>query len=174
MGKRVRPPLNDQVAELRAPGLMLLLYSPAAADALRLKKNYARCFPDGRALVDKVNDGEFAACGVRWAAADYLLHFSATLDHAVIARASDHVRLGLRVTSSTVCVRGGDDLFDWSECPHDQRLRVADGLYEVTACMLQPARDLAVRIYFHFAPVAALPDLGYLEVPELYGEAPVA
>ncbi|MSP24582.1 MAG: hypothetical protein EXR75_05340 [Myxococcales bacterium] len=171
MAKRVRQALNDQVAELQAPGLMVLLYAPPAASDLRDGKSYATFFPDGHDLVDKLNSGEFAAVGVRWPRADYLLAFSATLDRTVIARASDHVRLGMRVTGNTVCVRGSDDLFCWSDCPHEQRIRVADGLYEVTACMVPSPEHSLVRIFFHFALVAALPDLGYMSVPELFGEA---
>ncbi len=149
------------------------MYSPAAVGALEEGKNYGVRFPDGGDLVDKTNDGSIAAIGLRWPARDYWLHFSASMDHRVVARASDHVRLGVRVAARQLCVRGGDDLFLWKKrCPGDQLITVADGLYEITACMVPGGEDGPVRIYLHFAAVMALPDLGYDAVPELFCESP--
>ncbi len=168
-----RRALNDQIVELQRPGLQIVLYSPPALADLEDGKSYAVRFPDGSDLVDKTNCGAIAAIGLRWPARDYWLHFSDSMDHRVVARASDHVRLGVSVSKRQLCVRGGDDLFSWKRrCPDDQLVTVADGLYEVTACMVPGGDDGPVRIYLHFAEVLALPDLGYDVVPELFCESP--
>ena len=96
------------------------------------------------------------------------------MDHAVIARASDHALLGVEVREQQLCVRGGDDLFTWkTRCPDEQLVTVENGFYMVTAMMLPVEDDGAVRIYFHFAPAPAAPELGYASIPELFCEAPV-
>jgi len=38
-------------------------------------------------------------------------------------------------------------------------------------CIVPGGEDGPVRIYLHFADVAALPDLGYAAIPELYCES---
>jgi hypothetical protein len=178
---RARRSLNDQIVELARPGLQILMYSPAALADLQEGKSYGQRFPDGNDLVDKTNAGTVAAVGLRWPGRDYWLHFSERMDHRVVARASDHVRLGVTVTARQLCVRGSDELFAWKRrCPNDQLVTIADGMYEVTACMVPASvgRDAAsdkegpVRIYLHFNRVVALPDLGYEVVPELYCESP--
>ena len=166
--------MNDQIVELAAPGLQIILYSPAAAAEFEDGGRYAAKFPDGRDLVDHMNRCRFAAIGTRWPQREYWLHFSTTMDHAVITRASDHVRLGIEVTEQQLCVRGGDDLYRWTRsCPGEQVLTVANGVYNLTACMLPFDGDGPVRIYVHLASVPARPDLGYAAVPELFCEAPV-
>lgn len=166
--------MNDQIVELSSPGLSILVYSPAALDDLKPGRNYVPWLPDGRDVVDHVNDCRLAAFGVRWPTLDYWLHFSSTLDHGVIARASDHVRMGIEVTGGQLCVRGGDDLFKWTTgCPRDQLVSIADGSYEVTACMVPYDGSGFVQIYLHFARTRAKPDMGYAKLPELYCEAPV-
>jgi hypothetical protein len=171
VGSRARRALNDQIVELQSPGLQILFFSPSALSALEDGKSYAARFPDGADLVDTTNAGTVAAVGLRWPARDYWLHLSGSMDHRIVARASDHVRLGLRVEAKQLCVRGGDDLFEWRRrCPDEQLVTIADGHYEITACMVPPSDDGPVRIYLHFVRVIALPDLGYESVPELYCE----
>jgi hypothetical protein len=167
--------VNDQIVEIDKPGLFLLLYSPAVLAELEDGRDYARRFPDGKDLIDYMNECRVGALGIRWPERSYWLHFSATLDHAIIARASDHARLGVVVQGRQLCVRGGDDLFRWSgRCPDEQRISLPDGVYEVTACMVPFPGTGAVRIYLHLARASARPELGYASVPELFCEAPVA
>ncbi len=166
--------VNDQVVELNQPGLQILLYSPSALRELEDGCDYGRKFPDGKDLVDYVNECRIGAIGTRWPRQDYWLHFTSTLDQSVIARASDHARLGVVVSEGQLCIRSGDDLFEWQpRCPDEQRITVPDGVYDVTACMLPYAGVGPVRIYLHFAPAHARPELGYANVPELFCEAPV-
>ena len=166
--------LNDQIVELRSPGLQILMYSPPAVRQLEDGCDYARNFPDGKDVVDYMNECRICAIGTRWPMRDYWLHFSSTMDHAVIARASDHVLLGLEVTKRQLCVRGGDDLFKWDpKCPDEQLVTLDDGIYMVTAIMVPYDGDGPVRIYLHFASTFARPELGYARVPELFCEAPV-
>jgi hypothetical protein len=166
------PGMNDQIVELANPGIHILLFSPQLVD-LEERADYARRFPDGKDLVDYVNECRMAAIGVRWPRAEYWLHFSSTMDHSVIRRASDHVRLGIEVVGGQLGVRAGDDLFRWSRrTPDDQLISLEDGFYEVTACMM-PEQDGPIRIYIHLARCPARPELGYQHVPELFGEPPV-
>ncbi len=166
--------MNDQVVELASPGLQILLYSPFVAVELEDGGMYAKHFPDGKDLVDYMNECRFAALAMRWPGRDYWLHFSTTMDHSVIARASDHVRLGIQVADQQLCVRGSDDLHGWRrECPNEQLVTVEDGIYDVTACMVPYNGDGPLRIYLHLAPAVAMPELGYGRVPELFCEAPV-
>jgi hypothetical protein len=166
--------MNDQVVEIGSPGLHILLYSPHALSELEAGGDYGRHFPDGADLVDYINACKMGAIGIRWPAREYWLHFSATMDHSVIARASDHVRMGVTVSGQVLCVRASDDLFKWStECPNEQLITLEDGVYEVTACMVPYDGEGPVRIYLHFAPTPARPELGYDRVPELFGEPPV-
>jgi hypothetical protein len=166
--------MNDQIVELARPGLHLLFFSPALMTELEEGVDYARHFPDGKDLVDYVNECRLGAIGLRWPNRDYWLHFSSTMDHAVIRRASDHVRLGVEVAGGQLCLRAGDDLFSWSaRCPDEQLISLDDGIYEITACMTPDEGEGPVRIYFHVAPSGARPDLGYFRVPELFGETPV-
>lgn len=172
--KRGRGWMNDQIVELDAPGLQLILYAPQALRDLEDGRNYGAKFPDGRDLVDYVNECRVAALTTRFPQREHLLHFSSTFDNSVIARASDHVILGLNVVGHCLCVRSGDDLFRWQgHCPDEQLLSADDGNYSVTACMLPPAADGPIRIYFHFIRVPARADLGYARLPELYAAAPV-
>ncbi len=165
--------MNDQIVELSEPGLQLILYSPQAATLLEEGGNYGQRFPDGCDMVDYVNASRFAAIGTRWPSRHHWLHFSSTMDHAVIQRASDHVRLGVEVTQGQLCVRGSDDLFSWTtRCPGEQIVSIADGYYALTACVVLDDMAETVRIYLHFAAALAKPDLGYDRVPELYGESP--
>jgi hypothetical protein len=165
--------MNDQIVELPNPGLQILLYSPPFVGELEDGQDYARGFPDGKDLVDWINECRLGAIGVRWPGRAYWIHFSSTLDQSVIARASDHVRLGLEVSRGLLCVRGSDDLFAWhSRCPDEQLITMRDGVYDVTACMVPYAGDGPVRIYVHLAPTPARPELGYETVPELFGESP--
>jgi hypothetical protein len=137
-------------------------------------RDYARSLPDGRDVIDHMNDCRVGALGTRWPARDYWLHFSSTMDHSVIARASDHVVLGLEVSDGQLCVRGGDDLFAWpGRCPDEQLITLPSGLYMVTAIMLPYEGEGPVRIYLHFADTLARPELGYDRIPELFCEAPV-
>lgn len=171
-GQTAGPGMNDQIVELANPGIHILLFSPALVD-LEEGADYARRFPDGKDLVDYVNECRLAAIGVRWPRAEYWLHFSSTMDHSVIRRASDHVRLGIEIVGGQLGVRAGDDLFRWSRrTPEEQLITLEDGFYEVTACMM-PEQDGALRIYVHLARCPARPELGYQHVPELYGESPV-
>ena len=166
--------MNDQVVELNSPGLWLLLYSPFAVKELEEGGDYRRRFPDGRDLVDYVNACRFGAIALRFPTQDHWLHLSATMDQSVIARASDHVRLGVEVWDHQLCVRGGDDLFSWQRaCPDEQLITLDNGLYNVTACMVPHDGAGPVRIYLHFASTFALPELGYHRVPQLYCETPV-
>lgn len=166
--------MNDQIVELAGPGLQILLFSPGEVRELEDGGDYARHFPDGHDLVDYMNDCRIGAIGTRWPSREYWLHFSSTMDHAVIERASDHIVLGLRVTDKQLCIRGGDDLFRWQKrCPDEQLVTVEDGVYMVTAIMLPYEGEGPVRIYFHLARSVAQPDLGYNRVPELFCEAPV-
>jgi hypothetical protein len=166
--------VNDQIVELNNPGLQILLYSPGSLRELEDGCDYGRKFPDGKDLVDYINECRIGAIGTRWPRQDYWLHFSSTMDQSVISRASDHARLGVLVTDGQLCVRGGDDLFKWRpRCPEEQLITMADGVYNVTACMLPFGGDGPVRIYLHFAEAPARPDLGYADVPELFCEAPV-
>jgi hypothetical protein len=166
--------MNEQIVELDAPGLSILLHSPESLSDCRKGKCYVPWLPDGRDLVDHVNDCGLAAFGVRWAELRYFMHFSAGLDRGVIARASDHIRLGIRIVGGQLHVRGGEDLFRWDpSCPQEQIVSIADGLYDVTACMLPYDESGYVEIFVGFAPNLALPELGYAELPELYCEAPV-
>ena len=166
--------MNDQIVELNNPGLQILLYSPDALLELEHGGDYARRFPDGKDVVDYVNECRIGAIGTRWPDADYWLHFSSTMDQSVISKASDHARLGLVVSDGRLCVRGGDDLFKWMpRCPDEQLITMPDGVYNVTACMLPYGGEGPVRIYLHFAEAFARPDLGYADVPELFCEQPV-
>jgi hypothetical protein len=166
--------MNDQVVELANPGLHILVFSPEVLADLDNGGDYARHFPDGKDLVDYVNECRMAAIGVRWPQAEYWLHFSSTMDHSVIRRASDHVRLGIEVRGGQLSVRAGDDLFRWSKrCPDDQLVSLDDGFYEMTACMMPEEDARSLRIYLHLAQRAARPELGYQYVPELFGEPPV-
>ncbi len=166
--------MNDQIIELNAPGLRILFYGPDALNELENGGDYGRRFPDGKDLVDYINECRIGAVGTRWPQQDYWLHFSTTMDQSVIARASDHARLGVAVSNNRLCVRGSDDLFEWtSTCPEEQVITVPDGVYNVTACMLPFDGDGPVRIYIHLAAAPARPELGYADVPELYCEAPV-
>jgi hypothetical protein len=166
--------VNDQIVELQNPGLQIMLYSPGEVRELEDGCDYARHFPDGRDIVDYMNECRLGAIGTRWPVRDYWLHFSSTMDHAVIARASDHVMLGLEVTDGQLCIRGGDDLFRWnSRCPDEQVITLDNGVYMVTAIMVPYDGDGPVRIYLHFAPAVMRPDLGYAHVPELFCEAPI-
>jgi len=167
--------MNDQVVELHNPGLYILLCSPLAVTQLEEGGDYMTRFPDGKDMVDYINECRLAAIATRWPQRPHRLHFSSTMDPGVISRASDHVRLGIEVWHQQLCVRSGDDLFAWRRrCPEDQLISVADGLYAVTACMIPSARESeAVRIYLHLAPSQARPELGYSDVPLLYGESPV-
>ncbi len=166
--------MNDQIVELNKPGLQILLYSPGSLHELEDGCDYARKFPDGKDLVDYINECRIGAIGTRWPRQDYWLHFSSTMDQGVIARASDHARLGVVVSEGQLCVRGGDDLFKWRpRCPEEQLITIADGVYNVTACMLPFGGDGPVRIYLHFAEAPARPDLGYADVPEFFCEIPV-
>jgi len=167
-------PMNDQIVELGGPGLFILVYSPGTLSELEEGGDYGTCFPDGRDLVDYVNDCRLGAVGVRFPARDYWLHFSAAMDHSVIVSATDHVLFGVEVTGQQLCVRGSDDLFCWDRaCPGEQILSVEDGTYNVTACIVSQFEDGAFRIFMHFARVAARPELGYERVPELYCQAPI-
>ena len=166
--------MNDQIVELNRPGLQILLYSPGSLRTLEDGCDYARKFPDGKDIVDYINECRVGAIGTRWPHEDYWLHFSTTMDQSVISRASDHARLGLVVSDGQLCVRGGDDLFSWKpRCPNEQLITMADGVYNVTACMLPYGGEGPVRIYLHFAEAPARPELGYAMVPELFCEAPV-
>jgi hypothetical protein len=168
---RSAPTMNDQVVELSSPGITLLFYSPSVVRDLKKGRDYMRCFPDGKDTVDYLNECRMGIVGVRWPAQQYWLHFSSTLDHSVIARASDHVRLGLEVSDQQIHVRGGDDLVRWEpRCPNDSVISVPNGIYEVTACMVpfDPEVDGPVQIYFHFVKALARPELGYADVPELF------
>lgn len=166
--------MNDQIVELDAPGLQLFMYAPRALGGLEDGRNYAAKFPDGRDLVDYVNESRVAALSTRWPQRSHLLHFSSTFDNSIISRASDHVVLGISVQGSCLYVRGGDDLYNWkNSCPGEQLISVDDGSYSVTACMLPLADDGLVRIYFHFVRVPARAELGYARLPELYATAPV-
>lgn len=165
---------NEQIVELDAPGLSILLYSPSALSELRPRQSYVPFLPDGRDLVDHVNECRVAAFGVRWAELRYAVHFAASLDRSVIARSSDHIRLGIHIAEGQLCVRGGEDLFDWRPaCPSEQIVSIADGLYEVTLCMVPYDASGRVEIFTCFAPALAPPDLGYADLPELYCEPPV-
>ena len=169
-----RNSLNDQIVELTSPGLQILLCSPRAVRDLEDGGDYARHFPDGKDIVDYMNECRICAIGTRWPSREYWLHFSSTMDHAVIARASDHVLFGVEVNDSQLCVRRGDDLFEWrGKCPDEQLVTLDDGIYLVTAIMVPHGGDGPVRIYFHFASTFARPELGYDRVPELLCEAPV-
>jgi hypothetical protein len=164
--------VNDQIVELCQPGFQLILYSPQVAALLEDGGNYGVRFPDGHDLIDYVNESRFAAIGTRWPTRDHWLHFSATMDHAVIQNATDHVRVGVEVGQGQLCVRGSDDLFQWTtRCPGEQIVSLDNGCYEVTACMVLDDEAELVRIYLHFAHVPARPELGYDRVPELYGES---
>jgi len=166
--------MNDQIVELHSPGLQIILYSPFAVRDLERGGQYANHFPDGRDLVDHMNECRVGAIGTRWPTHDYWLHLSSTMDQGVIARASDHVRLGIEVENGLLCVRAGDDLFDWpGPCPDEQLVTLDSGAYAITACMLPYDGEGAVQIYLHFAPTPARPDLGYDMIPELFCEAPV-
>ena len=166
--------LNDQIVELIEPGLQILLYSPAALSELESGCDYGRRFPDGKDTVDYINECRIGAIGTRWPRQEYWLHFSSSMDQGVIARASDHARLGVVVSEGQLCVRGGDDLFRWQpQCPNEQLITVENGIYNVTACMLPFGGEGPVRIYLHFAATTARPELGYADVPELFCEAPV-
>ena len=166
--------MNDQVVELRKPGLQILLYSPGVVRELEEGVDYARKFPDGKDLIDYMNECRLGAIGMRWPTSDYWLHFSATMDHSVIARASDHVRLGIEVSDQQLCIRGGDDLFAWRRrCPEEQLITLDNGIYDVTAVMVPYDGDGPVRIYLHLAAAVARPDLGYDRLPELFCEPPV-
>ena len=146
--------MNDQVVELASPGLQILLYSPFVAVELEDGGMYAKHFPDGKDLVDYMNECRFAALAMRWPGRDYWLHFS--------------------TTDQQLCVRGSDDLHGWRrECPNEQLVTVEDGIYDVTACMVPYNGDGPLRIYLHLAPAVAMPELGYGRVPELFCEAPV-
>jgi len=154
--------------------LIVLFHSPAALGELEEGGDYRARFPDGRDLVDYVNQGRLGAIALRWPEAAHWLRFSCTADREVIARASDHVLLSVEVSGGELCVRGADDLFCWRRgCPDDRVVRMANGIYAVTACMALYSGSGPVRIFLHFAPTAAKPDLGYSSVPELFGEAPV-
>lgn len=166
--------MNDQIVELPPPGLQILLYSPAQVSELEDGCDYARRFPDGKDLVDYVNECRLGAFGVRWPAREYWLHVSDTMDQSVIARASDHVRFGLEVRGGLMCIRGSDDLFRWTRrCRDEQLVSLADGVYAVTACMIPYDGGGPVRIYIHLAPTPARPDIGFHRVPDLYGESPI-
>jgi hypothetical protein len=166
--------MNDQIVELSNPGLMILFHSPSAARQMEEGGDYRTHFPDGRDIVDQLNAGRFGAFGTRFPDADYWLHFSSTMDHSVIARASDHVMFGLEGDADQLCVRAGDDLFSWrGQCPGEQLISIESGVYAVTACMLPVGGDGPIRIYMHFAHTFAKPELGYDRVPELYCESPV-
>jgi len=165
--------MNDQVVELSSPGITILFYTPSVVAELKKGRDYMRCFPDGKDTVDYLNECRMGVVGVRWPQQDYWLHFSSTLDHSVIARASDHVRLGLEVSDQQLHVRGGDDLVRWEPlCCNDSVISVPNGIYEVTACMVpfDPENDGSVQIYFHFVQARARPELGYANVPELFGD----
>jgi hypothetical protein len=165
--------MSDQVVELRQPGMHILLYAPFAALEMREGGDYAATLPDGRDLVDHVNDCSIGVLSTRFPDAHHWLHFSASMDHGVISRASDHLRLGVEVRDGQLCVRGGDDLFRWRpKCPDEQIVSLEDGFYEVTACMVPYAGEGPVRIYLHFARAAAKPELGYHRLPELYCDVP--
>ncbi|MEQ9324255.1 MAG: hypothetical protein RIF41_34145 [Polyangiaceae bacterium] len=166
--------MNDQIVELTGPGLQIIMYSPFAVGEMEEDGDYAARLPDGRDLVDHMNECRVVAIGTRWPQRHYWLHFSSSMDHAVIARASDHALLGVEVREQQLCIRGGDDLFKWkTRCPDEQLVTIEDGFYMVTAMMLPVEGDGAVRIYFHFAPAPAAPEFGYASVPELFCEAPV-
>ena len=166
--------VNDQIVELDGPGLSIIMYSPFAAVEMESGCDYARRLPDGRDLVDHMNECRILAMGTRWPERGYWLHFSTTLDHAVIARASDHALFGVEVRDQQLCVRGGDDLHEWrTGCPDEQLVSIEDGFYMVTAMMVPVDEDGPVRIYMHFASSPVPPDLGYSDVPELFCEAPV-
>ena len=166
--------MNEQIVELDAPGLSVLLYSPTALADCRKGHCYVPWLPDGRDLVDHVNDCGLAAFGVRWAELRYFMHFSASLDHSVIARSSDHIRMGIRIEGGQLWVRGGEDLFRWDpSCPNEQIVSIADGLYDITACMVPYDASGYVEIFIGFASALAPPELGYAELPELFCEAPV-
>jgi hypothetical protein len=166
--------LNDQIVELESPGLQIIMYSPFAASEMEDGRDYAARLPDGRDLVDHMNDCRMLAVGTRWPEHGYWLHFSSSLDHAVIARASDHALFGVEVRDQQLCVRAGDDLFRWDPaCPNEQLVSIEDGFYMVTAMMLPFDGEGPVRIFLHFAPAVAPPDLGYSTVPELFCEAPI-
>lgn len=166
--------MNDQIVELSSPGFRVLLYSPPALSELEAGGRYAARLPDGRDLTDCINSADVAAFGTRWDRADYWIHFSTSMDHTVIAQASDHVLLGVQVSQRQLCVRGGDDLFEWKPaCPGEQILTLDDGYYHATVCMLPFDGQGAVRIYVHMAPCSHRPDLGYGDVPELYCVPPV-
>jgi hypothetical protein len=179
-----RPPaeLNDQIVELKSPGLGILLYAPEALAELVPGSDYSVRFPDDKDLVDYVNECRIGAFGTRWPTRDYWLHVSASFNERVIARAQDHVRFGVAVSGGQLCVRGTDDLFAWrARCPEEQIVTLPDGIYAVTACIVshetmttsRKKRIDPVRIYLHFARATATPDLGYFEVPVLRGEPPV-
>ncbi len=122
--------MNDQIVELDAPGLQLILYAPQALANLDQGGNYGARFPDGCDLVDYVNRCRIAALATRFPQSPHLLHFSSTFDNNVIARASDHLILGLNIIGNCLCVRSGDDLFDWRQsCPDEQRVSLAAGNY---------------------------------------------
>jgi len=166
--------LNDQIVELQSPGLQIIMYSPVAVRDLEEGCDYAAQFPDGKDLVDYMNECRVGAIGTRWPTRDYWLHFSSTMDQTVIARASDHVLFGIEVGERQLFVRGGDDLYAWKgNCPDDQLVTLESGVYAVTACMIPYDGDGPVRIYLHFAGSVARLDLGYHRIPELFCEAPV-
>lgn len=166
--------MNDQIVELASPGLQILMFSPFAVGEMEAGRDYAAKFPDGRDLIDHMNECRLLALGTRWPQREYWLHFSSSMDHTVIARASDHALFGVEVRGQQLCVRGGDDLFEWQpRCPDEQLVTIEDGFYMVTAMMLPVAVGEAVRIYLHFAPAPAPPELGYADIPELFCEAPV-
>jgi len=166
--------MNDQIVELANPGLSIVMYPPSAVTELEEGCDYGATFPDGRDLIDYVNESRLAAVGVRFSSGEYWLHFSATLDGTVIAAARDHVRLGIEIDNQQLCVRGSDDLFRWTaKCPGEQIVSLENGFYEVTACMVPHRNDGLLRIFLHFARLPARPDLGYARLPELHCEAPV-
>jgi hypothetical protein len=135
--RRVPAELNDQIVELKSPGLCILLYAPSALDALQAGTDYSTRFPDDKDIVDYMNECRVGAFGTRWPTRDYWLHLSASFNERVIARARDHVRFGVAVTGGQLCVRGSDDLFKWNKrCPDEQIVTVPDGVYEVTACIV--------------------------------------
>ncbi|MCA9625191.1 MAG: hypothetical protein KC731_39480 [Myxococcales bacterium] len=166
--------MNDQIVEIEAPGLQILVHSPAFTRELEEGGRYADKLADGRDLVDHMNDGHLLAVGIRWPTEGYWLHFSSSMDHRIIARASDHAVFRLSVREQQLCVRGGDDLFRWKRrVPDEQVVTAEDGDYLVTAMMTPYAGDGQVRIYFHFARAGLAADIGYSEVPELFCESPL-
>jgi hypothetical protein len=153
-------------------GLGIIMYSPSSVAHIAPGQDYlTQHFWDERDVQRHVQKGELSGFGTGTPGTFFLKMLPGYPDEDHIEAAQYKCRIAIRVEDSKVCVRDLYALMDWDpECPEDQTLRLADGIYHVTVVGDGAASGILgdnQEIEIYFAPLEEWPRLAKEGIPTL-------